>query len=63
MYKNIGHKKYKEGTLGYEIAGEADEATDAELLDAEVWEVEGAINKVELINLLDRYIYKPIKKQ
>uniref|UniRef100_A0A6M3KAB5 Uncharacterized protein n=1 Tax=viral metagenome TaxID=1070528 RepID=A0A6M3KAB5_9ZZZZ len=39
-----------------------DEATDAEIEEAEIWTIDNAINKHELIKKLDRYILKPLNR-
>jgi len=41
---------------------EADEATEEELNDAEIWEIDEAVCKHDLITSLNRYIIKPLKK-
>ena len=43
-------------------AKKADEATSAELEEAEIWEINDAVCKSDIMAAIDRYIIKPLKR-
>lgn len=43
-------------------AKEADEATDNEIEEAEIWTIDEAVLNTDVIKAIDRFIIKPLKR-